>query len=107
MQTNLVIFHSLYFFKYIRTTSFFLRKTIGKVFINDTEYLEFINDSTLYSSINSYTDTAIFFFRNDSLFIKQSYRQTDRTGTKSILKIYNYRIAKLVDDTLELGYREK
>lgn len=73
------------------------------------EYMEFINDTTLYSSINSYKDTAVFFLRNDTLFIKQEYLQTDRTGTKYIDKIYDYKIIMLSTDTLKLlnNYRLK
>jgi hypothetical protein len=75
----------------------------GKILIGKRlEYLKFLNDTTLYSSINSYTDTAKFFMKDDTLFIKQRYLQTDQTGTKWIDRIYNYKIIKLADDTLSL-----
>lgn len=75
----------------------------GKTFIGKRlEYLKFLNDTTLYSSINSYTDTAKFYKQNDTLFVKQRYLQTDQTGTKWIDRMYGYKIIKLTDDTLSL-----
>lgn len=76
---------------------------VGKTYVSKTlEYLEIINETTLYSSINSHTDTAKLFLRNDTLFIRQQYLQTDQTGTKSIDKLYDYKIITLSDDTLRL-----
>lgn len=75
----------------------------GKTFIDKRlEYLKFLNDTTLYSSINSYTDTAKFYKQNDTLFVKQRYLQTDQTGTKWIDRIYSYKIIRLTADTLSL-----
>lgn len=76
---------------------------VGKTFINKTlEYLEILNDTTLYSSINSYTDTANLFLRNDTLFIRQRYLQTDQTGTKWMDRLYDYKMIAFSDDTLQL-----
>ena len=75
----------------------------GKVFIGRRlEYLKFLNDSTLYSSINSYTDTANFYKQNDTLFVKQQYLQTDQKGTKWMERIYTYQIIRLTADTISL-----
>ncbi|MFT3844311.1 MAG: hypothetical protein QM725_04610 [Lacibacter sp.] len=75
----------------------------GKTFIGKRlEYLKFLNDSTLYSSINSYTDTAKFYLQDDTLFVKQRYLQTDQTGTKWMDKIYSYKIVQLTSDTISL-----
>lgn len=80
-----------------------LSKLVGKTFVSKTlQYLEIINDTTLYSSINSVTDTANLFLHNDTLFIKERYRQTDQTGTKWINKLYSYKIVSLSADTLQL-----
>jgi hypothetical protein len=80
-----------------------LNKLVRKTFVSRTlEYLEILNDTTLYSSINSYTDTAKFFLRNDTLFIKQRYLQTDQTGTKWIDRLYDYKVISLSYDTLRL-----
>ena len=80
-----------------------LRNLIGKTFVSSgLEYLEIINDSTLYSSINSYTDTARMFLRSDTLFTKQRYWQTDQTGTNYMEKIYDYKIIALTADTIQL-----
>ena len=76
---------------------------VGKKLVSGTlEYLEILNDTTLYSSINSYTDTAKLFLRNDTLFIKQRYLQTDQTGTKWMDRLYDYNVITLSDDTLRL-----
>lgn len=76
---------------------------IGKTFVSRTlHYLEILNDTTLYSSINSYTDTAKLFLRNDTLFIKQRYLQTDQTGTKWMNQLYNYKVIALSEDTIQL-----
>ena len=76
---------------------------VGKTFISKTlEYLEILNDTTLYSSINSYTDTANLFLRNDTLFIKQRYLQTNQTGTKWMERLYDYKIIAFSNDTLQL-----
>jgi hypothetical protein len=76
---------------------------VGKILVSRTlEYLEIQNDTTLYSSINSYTDTAKLFLRNDTLFIKQRYLQTDQTGTKWMDRLYDYKVITLSDDTLRL-----
>jgi hypothetical protein len=83
--------------------TFSASKLTGRTFVSNTlEYLEIINDTTLYSSINSYTDTANFYFKNDTLFIKQRYRQTDQTGTKWINRYYDYKIITFSADTLRL-----
>lgn len=66
------------------------------------EYLKFLTDTTLYSSINSYTDTAIFFLRNDTFFIKQKYLRTDQSGTTQIEKLNDYYLIELSSDTLKL-----
>jgi hypothetical protein len=76
---------------------------VGKTFVSRTlEYLEILNDTTLYSSINSYTDTAKLFLQNDTLFIKQRYLQTDQAGTKWMDRLYDYKVITLSDDTLRL-----
>jgi len=75
----------------------------GKTFIGKRlEYLKFLNDTILYSSINSYNDTAKFYKHNDTLFVKQRYLQTDQTGTKWIDRIYSYSIIQLTADTINL-----
>lgn len=75
----------------------------GKTFIEKRlEYLKFLNDTTLYSSINSYNDTANFYMQEDTLFVKQRYLQTDQTGTKWIDRIYGYKIIQLSADTISL-----
>ncbi|GAB3018551.1 hypothetical protein GCM10027051_24730 [Niabella terrae] len=75
----------------------------GKTFIDKRlKYLKFLNDTTLYSSINSYNDTARFYMQKDTLFIKQRYLQTDQTGTKWIDRIYDYKIIQLTVDTIRL-----
>ena len=75
----------------------------NKTFIGKRlEYLKFLNGSTLYSSINSYSDTAQFFIQNDTLFIMQRYLQTDQTGTNWIDRLYDYKIVRLNADTLQL-----
>ena len=80
-----------------------LRNLTGKTFVSSgLEYLEILNDSTLYSSINSYTDTARMFLQSDTLFTKQRYLQTDQTGTKYMEKIYDYKIISLTADTIQL-----
>lgn len=80
-----------------------LNNLAGKTFVSRTlEYLEILNDSTLYSSINSYIDTARLFLRNDTLYIKQRYLQTDQTGTKYMDELYDYKIVSLSADTLQL-----
>lgn len=71
------------------------------------EYLEILNDTVLYSSINLYTDTARFLIVGDTLYIKQRYRQTDRTGTKWVDDMYGYKILKLTADTLQLKNSNK
>lgn len=77
---------------------------VGKAFVSRTlEYLEILNDTTLYSSINSYTDTANLFIRNDTLFIRQRYLQTDQKGTKWMDRLYDYKVISLSDDTLRLN----
>lgn len=80
-----------------------LSNLAGKTFIDKRlEYLKFLNDTTLYSSINSYTDTAKFNMKGDSLFVKQRYLQTDQTGTKWIDRTYSYKIIQLTADTISL-----
>jgi hypothetical protein len=80
-----------------------LNSLSGKTFIGKRlEYLKFLNDTTLYSSINSYTDTAKFYIQDDSIFVKQRYLQTDQTGTKWINRIYGYKIIQLTADTISL-----
>lgn len=80
-----------------------LRNSIGKTFVGKRlEYLKFLNDTLLHSSISSYTDTAQFYVRNDTLFIKQRYLQTDQTGTKWIDRLYSYDIVRVTGDTLQL-----
>ena len=80
-----------------------LRNSTGKTFIGKRlEYLKFLNDTALYSSINAYTDTAQFYVQNDILFIKQRYLQTDQTGTKRIDRLYSYDIVMVKGDTLQL-----
>jgi hypothetical protein len=61
-----------------------------------------LTDTTLHTSINSYTDTAQFYTQNDTLFIKQRYLQTDQTGTKWIDRLYTYKIVRITADTLHL-----
>src|SRR5688572_1731561 len=79
--------------------SFNVDKLVGKTFVSKTlEYLEIINDSTLYSSINSYNDTASFIIKKDTLLIKQKYRQTDKTGSKDVIKFYDYNIVSITHD---------
>lgn len=76
---------------------------VGKTYVSKTlEYLELLNDSTLFSSINSYTDTTNFFLQNDTIFVEQRYLQTDQTGTKWMNRLYDYKIIALNDDTLRL-----
>ena len=76
---------------------------VGKTFVSrNLEYLEILSDTSLYSSINSYKDTAIYFLRNDTLFVKQRYLMTDQTGTKYVDDIYNYKITGLSADTIQL-----
>jgi hypothetical protein len=66
------------------------------------EYLKIWTDTTLWSSINSYTDTALFFVRNDTLYVKQKYAQTDGTGTKRVESLYGYKVIKITADTVAL-----
>jgi hypothetical protein len=83
--------------------SFNLNKLAGTTFVSKTlEYLKVLNDTTLYSSINSYTDTATFFLKDDTLFIKQRYLQTDQTGTKWMNRLYDYKVLALSSDTVRL-----
>ena len=80
-----------------------LQKIKKKTFLSSQlEYLEILNDSTLYSSINSYTDTAIFFIKKDTLYINQSYFQSDGSGTKQINKLYDYPIIRISQDSIIL-----
>lgn len=85
-----------------------IKNVIGKKFVSkQLEYLEIINDTTLYSSINSYNDTALFFLRNDSFSIRQAYHWTDGSGSGYTIKYYNYKLVFLTNDTicLENNYR--
>ncbi|OQP63697.1 hypothetical protein [Niastella populi] len=66
------------------------------------EYLKILNDTTLWSSINSDKDTALFFLRNDTFYIRQKYLQTDQTGTKWIERLYGYKVIKIAPDSLTL-----
>jgi len=66
------------------------------------EYLKILNDTTLRSSINSYTDTALFFLRNDTFYFKQKYLQSDKAGTKWMERLYDYKVIKIASDTLML-----
>jgi hypothetical protein len=80
-----------------------LRSTVGKKFVSRTlEYMEIVNNTTLYSSINFYTDTARFFLSHDTLFIKQKYLQTDQKGTKYAEKLYDYKVIALAADSIQL-----
>lgn len=80
-----------------------LQKLSEKTFVSSgQEYLKIFISSTLHSSINSYTDTASFFIRNDTLYITQRYLQTDQTGTKWMERLYDYKIIKIASDTLTL-----
>ncbi|MCD2424926.1 hypothetical protein LQ567_19235 [Niabella pedocola] len=75
----------------------------SKIFISDhLEYLEILNDTLLCSSLNSYADTAFYFFNNDTLCIGQTYRETDQTGTKEIERLYDYKMLKCTADTIIL-----
>lgn len=75
----------------------------GKTFLSSrSAYLKVLNDTTLHSSINEYNDTALFFLRNDTLYIKQKYVESDQTGTKRIERLYDYKVIKLAPDTLIL-----
>jgi len=80
-----------------------LSATAGKVFVSRSlEYFKVLNDTSLFSSINLYNDTATFYVAGDSLFIKQRYWLTDQTGTKVVNKLYDYKIITLYNDTIEL-----
>ena len=86
---------------------FNFNKLTGKTFVSTTlDYLKILNSTTLYSSINSYTDTANYFLQNDSLFIKQRYLQTDQTGTKWMNRVYAYKISTFSDDTIKLIHKD-
>ena len=75
----------------------------GKTFVSRTlEYMKIINDSTLCSSLNFYTDTAGFFLRHDTFYIKQKYLQTDNRVTKFREKLYDYKVMALSADTFKL-----
>ena len=75
----------------------------GKTFISKTlEYLNIINDSTLCSSINNYSDTAAFSLAKDSLIIKQQYGFIDKDGFGHTVKYYGYKIITLNIDTVWL-----
>ncbi|MFT3911498.1 MAG: hypothetical protein QM737_18890 [Ferruginibacter sp.] len=81
---------------------------INKIFVGgNLEYLEILSDSSLYSSINSYNDTALFNIKNDSLSIKQHYWLTDQNGTSFQIKFYNYGIKRVSRDTIILEYEAK
>ncbi len=75
----------------------------GKTFISKTlEYLNVINDSTLCSSINNYSDTAAFSLAKDSLIIRQQYGFIDKDGFANTVKYYGYKIIALTIDTVLL-----
>jgi len=75
----------------------------GKTFISKTlEYLSIINDSTLCSSINNYSDTAAFSLANDSLIIKQQYGFINKDGFGNTVKYYGYKIVAFNIDTVWL-----
>ena len=68
-----------------------LKELTGKSFVTKSlQYLAFLNDTTLYSSINEYNDTATFFEKNHTLYIKQQYGITDKGETKWVEKFYDY-----------------
>ncbi len=75
----------------------------GKTFISKTlEYLAIINDSSLCSSINAYSDTATFSLMKDSLSIKQQYGFIDKDGFGHTVKYYGYKIIAFNSDTVWL-----
>jgi len=79
----------------------------GKTFVSTTlDYLKILSNTKLYSSINSYTDTANYYLQNDTVFIKQKYLQTDQTGTKWMNRVYAYKISTFSDDTIELIHKD-
>jgi hypothetical protein len=83
--------------------SFNVSRLVGKTFVSRRlAYLEILNDTTLYSSINSYNDPAKLFLRNDTLFIKERWVQRDQTATKWMERLYDYKVLTLCDDTLRL-----
>lgn len=80
-----------------------LKELTGKSFVTKSlQYLALLNDTTLSSSINEYNDTATFFEKNHTLYIKQQYGITDKGKTKWVEKLYDYTIVTFTEDSLTL-----
>jgi hypothetical protein len=79
------------------------KKLIGRTFIsNKLDYLEFINDTILYASFNSYNDSALFTIKNDTLSIQQAYSWTDNTGSGNTIEYNQFKIKYSKKDTISL-----
>jgi hypothetical protein len=89
---------------YATSQNISLQKLIGKTFISTSlDYLEFINDSVLYSSINSYNDTAHYTLTNNILQIEQHYLYTDKTRDGSATEYYDYKVECSADTLFIVG----
>jgi hypothetical protein len=76
---------------------------IDKTFISSKlDYLEFINDSTLFASFNPYNDTALFTIKGDTLTIQQGYWWIDNTRSGHTTKYNTFKINFSNRDTISI-----
>lgn len=89
---------SLAFTGSVKAQSFILKK----VFVSDgLEYLQFLTDSTLQTSINNDGDTTSYYKLGDTLYVKNDYWRTGANNqTDYIVEWHKYTILKQNYDTL-------
>jgi len=75
---------------------------IGRLLINsDFEYIELLNDSLIYSSLNNFSDTSEFEIAGNDLIIKEKvYEPNSTLGYK--IREFKYYVNKQTDSTLIL-----
>jgi hypothetical protein len=75
-----------------------------KVYVSDQlEYLHFLNDSTILTSIGDEQEKTKYFINHDTLFIRNEYWQTGPEDTTyHIIKWQAYKISKNSSDSLFL-----
>ena len=79
------------------------KKINNSTFISDKlEYLEFIDDSTLNTSLGFFNDTAAYYFEGDSLTANRYKKCSNRTNVGCWSKYYSAKIILLRNDSIVL-----
>lgn len=94
----------LFFTTGVNAQTFFdTKKIISNTFISDKlDYLEFINDSTLNTSLGFFNDTATYYFKGDSLTANRYKKCSNRTNVGCWSKYYSAKLILIRNDSIVL-----